>query len=126
MAPEMNEKADYYSGAAVDLYAAGIILFVMRTGTAPFIRCVKQNPEFDLFHRKPEKFWELFCAMLGDDNYFSEDFKMLINWMLQYLPKNRPNLDQIKRHRYLKTDNMADLNEVGDYFRSIRDACYVS
>jgi len=62
MAPELNEKADDYSGAAVDLYAAGIMLFVMRTGTVPFLRCVRSNPEFDLFHRDPKAFW----AVLSD------------------------------------------------------------
>ena len=81
MAPELNEKVEYH-GEQVDYYAAGILLFCMRTGTTPFIRCVKSDKQFELFHKDPDTFWELFSSMLGDDNYFSPEFIHLLNWML--------------------------------------------
>jgi serine/threonine protein kinase len=35
MAPELNEKKPY-KAAAVDVFAAGVILFIMVSGTPPF------------------------------------------------------------------------------------------
>jgi len=59
--------------------------------------------------------------MLGDDSYFSDDFKELLNWMLQYLPKNRPTLQQIRSHKYLRqNEDMADIKEVGLHFILLR------
>ena len=51
-APELNEKLPYF-GSQVDLYSAGILLFCMRSGTCPFIRCGKVDETFKLFTKKP-------------------------------------------------------------------------
>ncbi len=120
MAPELLEKIPY-SGKQIDLYAAAVLLFCMRTGTHPFIRCSKTDKTFELFHRQQDKFWELFSAMKGDDNYFDPDFKDLIGWMLQYLPKDRPSTTDIKLHKYLLKGKAATLEEITKEFDQRRE-----
>jgi hypothetical protein len=40
--------------------------------------------------------------MKGDDDFFDKEFIDLLNWMLQYLPKDRPGMPEIKTHKYLQ------------------------
>ena len=58
--------------------------------------------------------------MKGDSNYFSEDFKSLINMMLQYLPENRGNIVDILNHKYLHKDNMGTRELVENEFTKRR------
>lgn len=58
MAPEIHQNENY-SGNAVDIFAAGIILFIMYTGHPPFS---KANPKTDpyyncFFTNKQPAFW---------------------------------------------------------------------
>jgi serine/threonine-protein kinase Chk1 len=47
MAPEIHQHQKY-SGTAVDIFAAGIILFIMYTGHPPF---VKADPKADAYYK---------------------------------------------------------------------------
>ena len=48
MAPELHEEISY-DDAAVDLFSTGILLFLLRTGTVPFIKAVKSDNMYNLF-----------------------------------------------------------------------------
>jgi serine/threonine protein kinase len=48
MAPELLENVPY-CGKEIDLWSIGILLFCMRTGTCPFIKCSKVDKTFQLF-----------------------------------------------------------------------------
>ena len=57
MAPELhnNEK---YNGAAVDIFAAGMILFIMLTGFPPFTFAVKSDSYYHkIMINREDKFW---------------------------------------------------------------------
>lgn len=45
MAPELAARMEY-TGVAVDLFAAGIICFIMVTGRPPFMRAEPNNPHY--------------------------------------------------------------------------------
>lgn len=47
MAPEINNNSPY-SGTAVDIFACGIILFIMITGHPPFM---KADPKTDAYYK---------------------------------------------------------------------------
>ena len=83
MAPEINEGKPY-SGAAVDLFASAIILFITVAGGPPF--AVAQKDEFYykiICAEKYDTFWRYHCQKKPDaKNFFSSDFKDLMQRML--------------------------------------------
>lgn len=101
MAPEIHMRKPY-NGASVDLFACGIILFIM----------VAQHPPFSI--AKPEDpFYKLICANRLDlfwkshqknkpEGFFSASFKSLINGLLQFEPSHRPSMAEVMEHPWYK------------------------
>lgn len=57
MAPEIHMRAPY-SGISVDLFAAGIILFIMYAGSPPFVKAEPKDGYYKfLCTSKNEVFW---------------------------------------------------------------------
>jgi len=56
MAPEIQEldrgDGKPYSGPEVDLFALGVILFIMYTGVPPFVMATRTDPHYKLFFLK--------------------------------------------------------------------------
>ena len=102
MAPEILAKLPY-QGPVADLFALGVILFILYSGHPPFgaakdldifYKLIKQNRS-DLFwrahsNRKPEGF-------------YSEEFKDLITSILQYHPHHRLCIADIIGHPWLNS-----------------------
>ena len=93
MAPEIHEELPY-EGAQVDLFAAGVILFIMKSGHPPFGMANKSDPYYKLFLKKPKKFWKFHEKTLGK-GFYSNDYKVLLTKMFSYNPKKRPTIDNI-------------------------------
>ena len=94
MAPEINEKKAY-KGESVDLFAAGIILFIMLSGSPPFSKACLQDPYYKLIAQKKfEQFWKAHERFKGA-NFFSQTFKDLINNVLCYKADERMKIDEI-------------------------------
>lgn len=73
MAPEIHERKPY-KGVNVDIFSAGIILFIIYVGIPPFDKATKKDPFYKALNIKPEKFWDAHSKGLPN-GYFSEDFK---------------------------------------------------
>jgi serine/threonine protein kinase len=59
LAPEILE-GNPYTGSAVDIFNAGIILFMMVTQTRPFGRPAKSDSFYKpLIENRPDLFWKL-------------------------------------------------------------------
>ncbi len=71
MAPEITYKRDY-DGRAVDMWALGVLLFVMLTGTFPF----KGTNESDLYHKIQKGNFVI-------PEYVSKDAKRVIHQLLE-------------------------------------------
>ena len=58
MAPEVLEQRPY-RGTAVDIFAAGVILFIMITGTMPFKKQASVNDELytHIINKEYDTFW---------------------------------------------------------------------
>jgi len=83
MAPEIHDEKPY-SGAAVDIFAAGMILFIMYSGAPPFTRAIPSDPYYSLFVEKNKKFWSAHSRnKYGKAAYYSKDFRDLMNGMLE-------------------------------------------
>ena len=98
MAPELLEKRPY-RGTSVDIFAAGVVLFVMATGTMPFEKSASVNDGLyqHIVQEDSAAFWTAWSSLhnLQTDS-LSPDFKALIVRMLAYTFSDRPTIDQIK------------------------------
>lgn len=100
MAPEliMNEP---YQGYQVDLFALGIILFILYAGHPPFTQAHPTDTHYKLLvTNRADLFWKYHTKSKGD-GFFSENFKDLITNMLQYNPSQRLNLVDVIGHPWM-------------------------
>lgn len=105
MAPELLEKRPY-RGTCVDIFAAGVVLFIMATGTWPFDN--RANSLDKLYKYIIDKdysgFWKAWSlsedALKAPDRNLSEEFKDLVVRMLAYCFSDRPTIEEIKEHAW--------------------------
>jgi serine/threonine protein kinase len=99
MAPEIHMKKPY-QGASVDLFACGIILFIMITQHPPFTKAEPSDPFYRLLcANRADLFWKAHAKnKQGGMDFFSEDFRNLITAILQFDPTHRPSLAEVKAH----------------------------
>jgi len=117
MAPEMH-FGDGYSGAAIDVFACGVILFLLVSGHPPF---VKADPRSDTYYKsfcknKSKSFWnkhESTKAKEDDEDFYSPEFRDLIDGMLAPLAEDRLTIEQVKQHPWFNgpTISMEDLKK---------------
>jgi len=99
MAPEMMQKYNKkgYNGFLSDVWACGVILFIMQAGFPPY-----QQPELNdwwfhkLYYKKYDRFWLAHCRTAK----FSEEMKDLLNRMLTVDPLHRISVDDIMEHTW--------------------------
>ncbi len=96
MAPEIH-NGEEYSGAAVDLFAAGIILYIMLVGRPCFHQAKATDPYYKYMAAgKCESFWKKHIKTFdnGRETY-SEEWFDFINRMLQYNPEDRLTMSEL-------------------------------
>lgn len=100
MAPEIQKKN--YVGSQVDIFASGVILFIMYTASPPFERSVPEDPYYRLIKDKNyNTFWG-FHSKRRPAGFFTNEFKDLINRMLSYDPTERPSMVEVAEHPWIK------------------------
>jgi len=105
MAPEIHLRKPY-SGPSVDLFACGIILFILLSGTPPFGKAdPKSDPHYKLLCAgRQDVFWKAHernkPKVEGRDTFYSTEFRDLMNAMLALDPAQRPTIEQIKGHAW--------------------------
>ena len=109
-------KGDEYDGFKIDIWCCGIILYVMVCGFMPF-----EGDDDDDNKILYEKILE--CKPKIPE-YLSEDVKELISKMLSSDPKNRIDINEIKKNKfYLQGKELCDLYFDGllsEYYEKIR------
>jgi serine/threonine protein kinase len=96
MAPEIHMRKPY-SGESVDLFAAGIILFIMYTQHPPFTCAKPEDPFYKLIcANRHDLFWRAHSKN-KPEGFFSEVFINLINGLLQFDPSQRPSMAQVRQ-----------------------------
>jgi serine/threonine protein kinase len=98
MAPEIKEGKQY-NGLKIDLFSAGVILFILIRGIFPFKEA-----------RKEEFFYGLLCAenyseywTKVEGNYLSLECRDLLQKLLSYDPDKRPSIDEIRAHPWMSS-----------------------
>lgn len=89
---------------ASDIYAAGVILFILKSGG---IYPHSENNTLegidlvDLMYNNNDDFWNKHCEIQERSNSFYEkEFKDLFNDMVKYNPEDRMSLNQIKQSKW--------------------------
>jgi serine/threonine protein kinase len=98
MAPEML-KGKGYDGFAADIWACGVILFIMLAGFPPFQKPAESDWWFNkLANNKHALFWQAHSRSA----YFSDQTKDFINKILEPVPAKRISIADMKKHPWFK------------------------
>jgi len=89
---------------AADIYSAGILLFLFKSGGVLPHSELQKFKEIDLFalmYNDNRAFWAKHCEIQGrESTFFSGEFKTLVNAMLRLEPEERPTVTQIKNSKW--------------------------
>lgn len=97
MAPEIKEGKEY-KGTQVDLFSFGVILFIIVHGIFPFKEARVEEYFYNLILEGQH---ELYFKKVNGE-HLSPEFKSLMLALFSYEPNERPRLDQIRSHPWLK------------------------
>jgi len=101
MAPEILDKHPY-QGQVVDLFAVGVILFIMLTQHPPFSMANSDDMYYKLLAtQRSDLFWKAHSNRKAA-GFFSEEFKDLITCMLQVHPHQRLCMADIIGHPWMQ------------------------
>lgn len=117
MAPEIH-MGQKYSGQCVDLFAAGIILFIMVAQHPPFNKATPKDPHYKTISaNRLDLFWKLHSRNKpGGLAFFSEEFMDLITQLLTFDPVQRPSLAEVKAHPWY-TGPVPSYEEIKEEFQ---------
>lgn len=123
MAPEIILR-QRYRGDKVDIFAAGIILFALYTGTAPFRKAEESDMLYKLIRKRDRKFWNVHLGY-GRVRKFEEEFRDLFESMCAFDARDRPSIEEVKQHPWIKGKraSMGSVaQELKDRINYIRDS----
>ena len=105
MAPELYTKQPY-DGARVDVFSAGVILFCMLSGHPPFTEAIAADPFYkSLVGGRADIFWKYHSkSKPNGEAFYSEEFRDLVASMLALKPTERPSINTILDHPWMKQD----------------------
>lgn len=113
MAPEIQTKE--YDGQKVDIFSAGVILFIMYTGTPPFEKTTPTDSYYRLIKDKNfTTFWNAHSKR-KPAGFYTEDFKDLVNRMLAYVPNERITMHEIAAHPWAKGNVLTQAELFNDF-----------
>ena len=95
-----------YNGVKSDLYALGIILFIIVFGCRPFAEAKLSDNLFNTLLHNPRLFWEIhpLASRRIQDRDVSSSVVRLLDGMLCPNPERRLTLQEIKSHEWLKEE----------------------
>lgn len=112
MAPEIVSRETSFDGFAIDLWATGVILYIMLIGHKPF----HWAHSSDLSFRRLAMEGRLRETLVSWKIDLSENASDLLQNMLWKDPRRRFTLSQVMEHRWVKnetrTDEMADVDRL--------------
>mmetsp|Transcript_29150 Transcript_29150/g.61882 ORF Transcript_29150/g.61882 Transcript_29150/m.61882 type:complete len:471 (-) Transcript_29150:161-1573(-) len=96
MSPEIYANRDNFDGFAVDLWAAGVILYIMVTGFPPYDLPTREDERFEIICNG-----DLMRQLQAWDIHLSEEVCDLLQWMLSPNPNDRPTLAHVMLHEWV-------------------------
>lgn len=106
-APELHQK-QAYDGAKADIFSAGIMLFIFKVGYPPFSHAIPSDPYYKCIHLGNfEKFWR-FHAKNKPANFYDDNFKKIIEGMLDPNPGSRASISELKDMNWFNLDTATE------------------
>ena len=98
-APEI--ETGVYDGLKVDIFSAGVILFIMYTGAIPFLNTKVNDQVYrQIRNNRFAQFWQVH-ERNRPPGFFPDSFKRLINSMLSADPERRPSMQELEQNEWL-------------------------
>lgn len=114
LSPEIVQNKPY-SGKAADIFAAGVILFMMLMGHCPF---VKADPNdryyYPLYQDNLDEFWSIheeISQKMHEKGSLTAESRNLLSSMLNPKPDNRLSLEEVKNHQWYNGHAFSDQEE---------------
>ena len=101
MSPEIAANSEPFDGFAIDLWAAGVILYIMLTGFPPYDQANRTDQRFELIVTG-----RLMEQLKNWDICLTDDAGDLMQKMLQLHPKNRLTLKEVLKHPWVTNENV--------------------
>ena len=98
MSPEVFANTEAFDGFAIDLWAAGVILYIMLTGFPPYDQASRTDQRFDLIVNG-----RLVDQLRNWDIVLSDEVGDLLQCMLVLDPRDRLNLAEVMGHPWVTT-----------------------
>jgi len=115
MAPEIL-ALEPYQGTTSDLFALGVILFIMKAGYQPFKVASLEDSNYKLLGmNRSDLFWANH-SQYSPPGFFSAEFKDLVTSLLQLNPHNRLSILEIAGHPWVINTVIATALEVREDF----------
>jgi serine/threonine protein kinase len=102
MAPEILAGLPY-SGEKADLFAAGVLLFIMIAQHPPFRKASPRDGFYKLFCQHNDLFWNK-MASGKPANTFTPELKELLTELMASDPEKRPSIPDIKNSKWFTSD----------------------
>lgn len=99
MSPEIFDNKTPFDGFAIDLWAAGVILYIMMTGFPPYDQASRTDQRFDLIIKG-----NLMRQLKNWGINLSEDAGDLLQNMLLLDPRDRLTLAEVMNHPWVVRD----------------------
>lgn len=96
MSPEIFDNTNNFDGFAIDLWAAGVILYIMLTGFPPYDQASRSDIRFELIVTG-----RLMEQLRNWDINLSSEAGDLMQNMLQLDPRDRLTLSQVMQHPWV-------------------------
>lgn len=98
-------EAGKYTGIQADIFAAGVILFIMYNGAPPFLSTRNHDNIYRLIKEKNfAKFWKLH-EKKKPVGFYPDSFKRLMNEFFSYDPSKRPTFSSLAENEWLNGDS---------------------
>jgi len=108
LAPEIF-LARKFSGKKADIFACGVILFMLVTGRPPFFKATSTDTFYQYFASRNEvKFWESNQSKKNNNIEYDSSFKKLVNDLLCIDPDKRPEAKEIFNYEWMKRETYTE------------------
>jgi len=102
MAPEVGMTPHVgYDGEKVDIFALGVMLFILCVGFVPFEKADERDKGYSLYVKSSELFWE---SWENEGVVLSTPLKRLLTGCFALNPSERPTMEQIRNSEWMNME----------------------
>jgi len=119
--PEMEDGK--YNGLQSDMFAVGVVLFIMYTGYPPFMGTRSHDRIYKLIREKNfTKFWEKH-EKGKPEGFYEPSFKRLINSFFSHDPTKRPTFETLEDDEWWNADELTQ-DQIEEYMKAKADILF--